>query len=59
MEILTLNKLLNGLSISVSTAFICLIVLYIPYLDFTIKRYLIPILIVVGSLCYIWCISKK
>jgi hypothetical protein len=54
-----LNKFLIALFISISTAVIGLVVLHLPNVDFTIKKYSILLVVVAGSIGYIYYISKK
>ncbi len=54
-----LNKFLIALLISISTAVIGLVILYLPNIDLTIKKYAILLVVVVGSIGYIYYISKK
>ena len=54
-----LNKFLIALFISISTAVIGLVILYLPNVDYTIKKYAILLVVVAGSIGYIYYVSKK
>jgi hypothetical protein len=54
-----LNKFLIALFISISTGLIGLLILYLPNIDLTIKKYAILLVVVAGSIGYIYFISKK
>ena len=54
-----MNKFLIALFISISTGLIGLLILYLPNIDLTIKKYAILLVVVAGSIGYIYFISKK